>query len=135
MLARAPYADPLSTPERGRLDARLADTLRQFRSPTMPANAPYALLPQLEGAPKPAIVPSLQALARRIHRLRGADGLELRPTKVRFRDQVRDVTEILAIEEASGRRRRIGFAWHAGRPWQALQAALDETLPSAAVGG
>lgn len=131
MIAPAPYVDPLDPLERRRLSETDAETRRFFRSPTLPANAPYALLPQLEGQPKPAIVPSLKALARRIHRLRGADGLELRPTKVRFRDQVRDVTEVLAIEEASGRRRRIGFAWHAGRPWQALQAALDETLPDA----
>lgn len=131
--SHVPYLDTLSPLERLRLSETQAETRRYIRSPILPANAPYALLSKLEGDTKPMILPSLQALARRIHRLRGDDGLQLRPTKVRFRDHVRDVTEVLAIEEASGRSRRIGFAWHAGRPWQALQAALDETLPDAAV--
>jgi hypothetical protein len=132
MAPAVPYLDPLDAGERRRLSATRAELYRSIRSVFMPADAAYALLPQLEGAPKPCILPSLAALARRIHRLRGQDGLQLNPTQVRFRDRVRPVTEILAIEEASGRCRRLGFAWHAGRSIEALRAALDEAVPVAA---
>ncbi|MBW8815561.1 MAG: hypothetical protein JF588_19240 [Caulobacterales bacterium] len=134
-LAAQPVVQPLSLRERRRLPAALAQSLTHFRSPTLPVDAPFALLPELGPFARPVILPSLAALARRIHRLRGDDGLELRHATVLFRDRGRTVTEVLAIEEASGRRRRIGFAWHAGRPWEALQAALDAERPMHAVEG
>ena len=97
--------------------------------------AAYALLPRLSQPVRPHVFPSLQALARRIHRERAGEALQLRPAQVRFRDRIRDVTEVLAVDEAGGRTRRIGYAWHAGRPAEALRAALEATVPQAEVGG
>ncbi|HET6971705.1 MAG TPA: hypothetical protein VFH92_11310 [Phenylobacterium sp.] len=97
--------------------------------------AAYALLPELGPFAKPVIQPSLAALARLIHRRRGRDALQLRPARLFFRDRAREVTEVLALDETSGRTTRIGFAWHAGRPVEALQRALEAELPAHAVEG
>lgn len=123
-----------------RLGPFVADAIRHFRSPVMPIAepggvAPYALLPSLAPGVKPTILPSLEALARRIHRERGSDALQLSRATLTFRDRARHVTQVMATEPASGRTRLIGYAWHAGRPWEALQAALDRTVPAATVEG
>lgn len=94
----------------------------------MPQGASYALLSRVDGHTKPAIYPSLDALARRIHRDRGVRALELKPATVTFKDHARDCTEVLALDEGD-RIERIGFAWIARGDWRVLQVALDAALP------
>lgn len=118
-----------------RLGPVVTQALEHFRSPTMTPGVPYALFPCLGPLTRPWGYASLSALARRIHRDRGPDALQLRPVRVRFRDADRELTEVLAEDQQAGRVRRIGFAWIAGRDWRALQAALDAAVPVAAVEG
>ena len=133
-----PYVDQLDGRDRFRLHPSVAEFRRQTRSPSLSlptgGQAAYALLPRLEAPAKPIVYASLRALAERIHRDRGQDALELRDDRVRFRDHVRAVTEVIA-RDAGGRARRIGFAWHAGRPREALEAALAALVPNAGVEG
>lgn len=109
--------------------------IETYRSPTMPPNTAYALLPRLAPGAKPCAYPSLRALAARIHRDRAGRALQLLPARVRFRDRDRDVTEVLALDEASGSTARLGFAWVAGGDWRTLQAGLEALAAAASVEG
>lgn len=113
------------------LGPTVTQAVATFRSPQMPHGVQFALLPALEPTTKPWAFPSIDALARHIHRNRQGEALQLVRTKVRFRDCIRPVTEILAEDQVSGRTRRIGFAWIAGRDWTSLQAALERAEPTA----
>lgn len=106
--------------------------LLRWDCPEMPpGGVRYALVPRMEPrGKKPFGYDSLAALARRIHRDRAGDALQLKPARLRFQDEIRDVVEILA-EDAGGRVRRIGFAWIGGAHWRVLEAALDAELPTA----
>lgn len=104
-----------------------------FASPTMPSDQSYALLPDLRATTKPAGFASLDDLARRIHRDRRGEVLQLTPAMVRFRQRDGAVVKILAFQPASERSRLIGFAWLHGRPPEALQAALDRAQPATGV--
>lgn len=98
----------------------------------MPPEAEYALLPSYGYGMKPFVYRTLADLARRIHRDRGQDALELRPAVIPFRGGHRKVTEVLAHDQRSERARRIGYAWHGARPLEALKEALDAELMRAA---
>ena len=135
-----PVAPRIPSHRAGPLGPAAPPALERFRSPELPTTAnnitvPFALLPSLRPGAKPCGYASLRALAQRIHRERRGDALELKPAQVRFRDHPRDVTEVLARNEASGETRRIGFAWAAGKDWTALQAALAAVAPTASVEG
>lgn len=118
-----------------RLGEHSALSLNRLRSPTMPDGVAYALLPRVGYGVKPAVFASLAALARRIHRERGHEALELRPERLTFRDSPREVTAVYARHPVSDRLRFIGYAWHAGRDWRALEAALQATVPAGLVEG
>jgi hypothetical protein len=109
--------------------------LLNLRSPAMPdaETRTPALFADLRPTTKPWAFEDLPALARRIHRDRRGGILQLRPVVVRFRDAPRAMVEVLAQSPGSGRCWRIGHAWIGGRPWEALQAALDRAEPSAGV--
>lgn len=95
----------------------------------MPSDLRYALLTDLS-TKRPWGFSTLAELARRVHRDRAGDALQLRPAVIEFRDGPRDVAEVLA-EDAGGRVRRIGFAWLNGAHWRTLEAALAaETSPA-----
>lgn len=98
-------------------------------APHLPSGVPYALVTARAGD-KPWAFPSVAALARRIHRDRGPDALQLRPVKVRFRDRPRDAVQVYAVDQVGGRERLIGYAWISGRDWTVLQAALDHVEAS-----
>ncbi len=92
-------------------------------SPVLPRDAMFALV-TADAGDKPYVYGTLPDLARRIHRDRGRDGLQLRAVHVRFKDGPRKAVQVMAMD-AGGRTRLIGYAWISGRPWEALQAALD----------
>lgn len=106
-----------------------------IRSPDMPHGLTYALFPTLTPGRKPWGYPSLQALARRIHRDRAGDALQLHQEKVSFRDHVREVTAVYAEDPTSQRVRFLGYAWTGDRPREALEAALRQLQPVASVEG
>ncbi|MES2034908.1 MAG: hypothetical protein V4466_12095 [Pseudomonadota bacterium] len=93
-------------------------------APSLPAGCPYALVTAAAGA-KPWAFPGLAQLARRIHRERAGEALQLRPVRVRFKDGPRDVVQVLCVDQVGGRERLIGYAWISGRDWTVLTAALD----------
>lgn len=93
-------------------------------SPCLPRGIDYALVTAKAGG-KPWAFDDLPALARRIHRDRAGEALQLRPVRIRFRDRPRDAVQVLALDQLGGRVRLIGYAWICGRSWQALRAALD----------
>jgi hypothetical protein len=93
-------------------------------SPSLPSGVPYALFPNVQPRMKPFAYPSLDALARRIHRDRRGDALQLRTVTVRFKDRPRSAVQVMA-EDIGGRTRLIGYAWLAGKPREVLEAALE----------
>lgn len=97
-------------------------------SPDVPKGVRFALV-TAEAAAKPWAFASLAELALRIHRDRRADGLQLSPVHIRFRDGPRHAVQVMA-QDAGGRTRLIGYAWISGRPWEALQEALDAAIAS-----
>lgn len=95
-----------------------------------PTQHPYALLPSLDYPAKPLIFPSLEALARHIHRGRKGRALVLRDARLTHGGQIRRVTEVLAEDQGASRSDRLGYAWTAGRSREALEAALDAEVPT-----
>lgn len=137
--ALRPLATPLQPIPCGSLCAAEFDLRELFRSydplphATVPApTAPYALLPDLAYPAKPIVYPSIAALARRIHRDRRGEAIVLRPRYLEHGGRVRAVTEVLAEDQFAARHRRIGFAWTAGRPLEALRHALDAAYAATA---
>lgn len=102
-----------------------------FTAPAMPEIALYALLPRLTMPGKPFVFPTLRALAKRILRDKGPEALELRAERIVYAGEIREVIDVLADDQAAGRRRRIGYAWIGGRPVESLRAALEAELPAA----
>lgn len=92
-------------------------------SPHVPPGVRYALI-TADGAAKPFAFGDLADLAARIHRDRADDALQLTPVRIRCKDGPRAAVQVMATD-VGGRTRLIGYAWIAGRPWEALQAALD----------
>lgn len=125
--------DLLDARERATLSPAVADAIRSFRSPRMPAEADYALVKQARYPFKPLVFTSLADLARHIHRMRGDDALELKPWRLVYGGGLRHVTEVLATDQVADRTRRIGYAWHKGEPREVLQAALDACWPDMGV--
>lgn len=92
-------------------------------SPYVPSGYRFALV-TADAHRKPAVFHDLAQLARRIHADRDGEALQLTPVRVRFRDGPRHAVQVMA-HDAGGRARLIGYAWISGKPWEALQAALD----------
>jgi hypothetical protein len=99
----------------------------------MPATADYALLTSAQPSAKPWVFPTLDALARRIHRDRRGEALDLRTTKINVPPfGQRTVTAIYALDQVGGRARFLGYAWARGQSREALQAALQAVEPNMA---
>lgn len=124
--------DPLTPRDCAHLSPAVVDALAHFRSPPMSEDIDFALIDgEPKGYPiKPTVYASLTALARAIHRRRGDDALEVRPGSLLLGGKVRAVTEIIAVDQRADRRRRIGYAWHAGRSLDALKVALQAIQPN-----
>lgn len=99
-------------------------------SPCLPSGVSYALV-TARAAAKPFVYASLDALARRIHRDRAGEALQLQPVRIRFRDRPRPAVQVMALEQLACRTRLIGYAWISGRPWEALRDELDRAEASA----
>lgn len=93
-------------------------------SPALPPEIRFALVTS-NPERKPYAFDDLAALARRVHRDRRGHPLRLTPARLRFRDGPRSVVGVFALEPMSGSERLVGHAWISGRPWEALQNALD----------
>ncbi|MDP3853176.1 hypothetical protein [Phenylobacterium sp.] len=93
----------------------------------------YALLANLHPLTKPMVFADLSALARRIHRDRQGQALQLRNDRVHlaFDGSIRRVVAVYGEDQVGQRTRFIGYAWLNGRDWEALQAALDAAEPMA----
>ncbi len=96
----------------------------------MPVAYDFALLPDRAPRTKPAVFPDLPSLARRIHRDRLGQALQLRPDRVIVDGQVGPLSVIaIHAEDAAGNVTRfLGYAWLEGRGLDALKGALDATL-------
>lgn len=106
------------------------------RSPALSGGHPYGLLGPTQlghgGLPvdaRPFACDQLGQLARRIHRERGHDALQLTPERVTFRGEIRDTVRVVAECPISGEARLIGHAWVNGRDWRVLAAALEQHQP------
>lgn len=127
-----PTLEPWRAAQLGRAAAQ---ALIHFGSPTM-HNAPNnALLTDLKALTKPCVFETLDALARRIHRDRKDDVLDLAAIKARFREGIFHLVRVQAEHPSSGRRRLIGFAWLNGKRREALEAALLKLEPVGAYEG
>lgn len=98
-----------------------------------PGDLPRFALVTFRFAERPLIFDYLGGLARAIHRRRGDEALQLRPERVRFRDEVRECVAVHALDPVGQRERLIGHAWIGGRDWRVLQAALADVTPLQAV--
>lgn len=92
-------------------------------APLVPDGVRFALVTDQAGA-KPYAYASLAELAQRIQRDRGADPIQMAPVRFRFRDGLRSAVRVEA-EDVGGEVRLIGHAWIAGKPWEALAAAIE----------
>jgi hypothetical protein len=112
-----------------------------IRCPALPAAPRFALIAPGDGRPeavtpirKPFAAETLPALARRIHRLRGPDALQLTAERIRWLGRTHDAVRVVAHDQTGDRWRLIGHAVSGveARPvvfQRALQVALDATLP------
>jgi hypothetical protein len=102
--------------------------LNEFGASRLIETPDFALLPKVGFGLKPVVFPTIYDLARRIHRDRGHEALDLQPATFRFAGAFWKGVEVLAIDQRSERTRRIGHAWISGRPIEVLKAALDVEL-------
>lgn len=116
-----------------RLGPAATAAIHAFRSPTMPAEADYALLTSARPSAKPWVFPDIDGLARRIHRDRRGEALDLRTTKINVPPfGIRRVIAVYGQDQVGGRTRFIGYAWARGQSREALEAALQAVEPSMA---
>lgn len=104
------------------------------KGPAMSSNIRYALLPSLNAGAQIKAFPDLNALARAIHRARGAAPLDLNEVEdmeIAGRAQATRGVEIWTMNEGNDRDRFLGFAFLDDGGLETLRAALRRNRPAA----
>jgi hypothetical protein len=97
------------------------------RRPYMPHAVRYALLPELSPTAKPVVFPDLDSLARRIHRDRDGQTLdltEIEDLELQGRPDATRGVAVWTLDAGNDRDRFLGFAWLDGGGLQLLQLGL-----------
>lgn len=103
------------------------------RRPDLAMNPDFALVPDARPGTKPTVYRSAEDLARRIHRERAGQALQLKDDRLLVRSEPapRRVVAVYGLDQVGGRTRFIGYAWLKGQGREALQAALEAVQPMA----
>lgn len=106
----------------------LPDSIVFRRRTAMPADARFALLTKLDPLTKPVVFPDIGALARRIQRDRGLQGLDMEPVEdleLAHRPDPTPAIKVWTTDAGDNRDRFLGYAYvDGGNDLEVLKAAL-----------
>lgn len=107
--------------------SQIPDRILLRRRPTMAADVRFALLTRLDPPAKPIVFPDINALARRIQRDRGLQGLDMEDVEdleLAARPEPTPAVKVWTTDVDGARDRFLGYAYVDGHDLEVLKAAL-----------